>query len=267
MSALVNPHRFGIWTPAALPAGVLSAWYDASVMSSLFQDTAAATPVTAAGDPVGRWNDQTTNGYNVTQATSTARPVLRQDANSKWYLELDATDDRLSFTGTALDLFRNQPQNWLAVAAFTASIAAGTPTLVGFTIAGSNNSIRYSIERTAATLRLRPRRLDADSVATLNASGSLVASTPFVVVTTMDWSTGGGVIRRNGVAASNASLTTAGNTSDTASSSASFARLGSAGTPFWGGGIYAALVGRTLPSAGEITNIEAWLAAKAGVTI
>lgn len=38
-------------------------------------------------------------GNHATQSTAGSRPILRQDANSRWYLEFDGTDDSLS-TGT-----------------------------------------------------------------------------------------------------------------------------------------------------------------------
>lgn len=63
---------------------------------SLYQDTAAATPATADGDPVGRWNDGSGNSRNATQATSTKRPTLRTahaSFNSQKVLEFDGTDD------------------------------------------------------------------------------------------------------------------------------------------------------------------------------
>lgn len=45
---------FGSWTPAALfAASEPGFWYDPSDLSTLFQDTAGTTPVTAAGQPVG----------------------------------------------------------------------------------------------------------------------------------------------------------------------------------------------------------------------
>ena len=50
-------------------------WLDASDRSTLFQDSAGTTPVTALGDPVGRWIDKSGRGNHFVQTTSGARPV------------------------------------------------------------------------------------------------------------------------------------------------------------------------------------------------
>ena len=47
------------WSPARLyTAGEPGAWYDPSDMSTLYQDSAGTTPVTASGQPVGLWLDK-----------------------------------------------------------------------------------------------------------------------------------------------------------------------------------------------------------------
>ncbi len=71
------------------PAGVLAtmndllfsasepgAWYDPSDLSTLFQDAAGTTPVTAVEQPVGGMLDKSGRGNHATQATTTKRPVL-----------------------------------------------------------------------------------------------------------------------------------------------------------------------------------------------
>lgn len=82
------------WTPAALFASSeKGAWFDPSDFSTLFQDSAGTTPVTAVGQPVGRVLDKSGRGNHATQATATARPVLQQDAGGGYYLSLDGVDD------------------------------------------------------------------------------------------------------------------------------------------------------------------------------
>jgi hypothetical protein len=71
-------------------------WYDPSDLSTMFQDSAGTTPVTAAPDPVGRINDKSGNGKHATQATSGARPLLQLDAGGRQYLAVDGVDDILS---------------------------------------------------------------------------------------------------------------------------------------------------------------------------
>ena len=57
------------------------AWYDPSDMSTLFQDAAGTTPVTAVAQPVGRILDKSGRGNHATQATTTKRPVLSRRVN------------------------------------------------------------------------------------------------------------------------------------------------------------------------------------------
>ena len=86
-------------------AGEQGAWYDPSDFSTMFQDAAGSTPVTAVGQAVGRILDKSGRGNHATQTTSTKRPVLQQDANGKYFLLFDGIDDALqtasvNFTGT-----------------------------------------------------------------------------------------------------------------------------------------------------------------------
>ena len=76
--------------------GEKGVWYDPSDLSSMFQDSAGTTPVTAVGQPVGKILDKSGRGNHATQATAAARPVLQQDGNGKYYLAFDGVDDFLS---------------------------------------------------------------------------------------------------------------------------------------------------------------------------
>ena len=58
------------------------AWYDPSDMSTLFQDSAFTTPVTAVEQPVGSILDKSGRGNHATQATTTKRPVLSRRVNT-----------------------------------------------------------------------------------------------------------------------------------------------------------------------------------------
>ena len=57
------------------------AWYDPSDLSTLFQDSAGTTPVTAVEQPVGRMLDKSGRGNHATQSTTTKRPVLSRRVN------------------------------------------------------------------------------------------------------------------------------------------------------------------------------------------
>ena len=58
------------------------AWYDPSDLSTLFQDSAGSTPVTAVEQPVGRMLDKSGRGNHATQVTATKRPVFSRRYNA-----------------------------------------------------------------------------------------------------------------------------------------------------------------------------------------
>ena len=61
---------------ALFSAGEVGAWYDPSDFSTMFQDSAGTTPVTAVEQPVGKILDKSGRGNHASQATSTSRPTL-----------------------------------------------------------------------------------------------------------------------------------------------------------------------------------------------
>ncbi len=66
---------------AMFSRGEPGAWYDPSDLSTLFQDEAGTTPVTAVEQPVGRMLDKSGRGNHATQATTTKRPVYSRRVN------------------------------------------------------------------------------------------------------------------------------------------------------------------------------------------
>lgn len=84
---------------ALFALGEEGAWYDPSDSSTVWQDAAGTTPA-GVGDPVGRIDDKSGNGNHATQSTSAARPVL-QTSGGLWYLDFDGVDDRMVATFAA----------------------------------------------------------------------------------------------------------------------------------------------------------------------
>jgi hypothetical protein len=83
------------WTPAYLfAAGEQGVWYDPSDLSTLFQDTGATVPVTAAGQPVGLIRDKSGRNNHALQPTAASKPILR-NSGLLWWLEFDGVDDFL----------------------------------------------------------------------------------------------------------------------------------------------------------------------------
>lgn len=100
MSFLLNSHRFAVAGPAFDPlslfaGGVAGAWYDPSDLSTMWQDTAAVTPITADGQSVARINDKSGNGKYMIQTTAGLRPIYRASGGLHW-LAFDTIDDKLA---------------------------------------------------------------------------------------------------------------------------------------------------------------------------
>lgn len=55
--------------------GVVGVWFDPNDRSTLFQDTAGTTPITAPGQTVALMRDKSGNGKHATQATAAQRPT------------------------------------------------------------------------------------------------------------------------------------------------------------------------------------------------
>ncbi|MCK8463440.1 hypothetical protein MUY35_06210 [Aliiroseovarius sp. S1339] len=79
------------FSPLALSPSV---FFDPSQTGGLFQDAAATLAVTADSQPVGLWQDLSPNGHDLSQAVSAARPTYRTDGTAHW-IEADGVDDGL----------------------------------------------------------------------------------------------------------------------------------------------------------------------------
>lgn len=91
MSATANPGpstavKVGI-QPVMFGSGERGGWWDPSDIATLFQDTAATTPVTTTGQAVACILDKSGNGNHFIQATSGYRPVYQVDSNGYPYLQ------------------------------------------------------------------------------------------------------------------------------------------------------------------------------------
>jgi hypothetical protein len=76
-------------------AGLL-AWYDASDLSTLAQNSDGTTAASAQSDPVGYLRDKGPNGHNMTQSDNNLRPLLQlNEQGGKSTLLFDGSNDRL----------------------------------------------------------------------------------------------------------------------------------------------------------------------------
>jgi hypothetical protein len=74
--------------------GEKGAWYDPSDLTTMFQDSAGTTPVTADGQPVGLIRDKSGNNNHASQPVANKRPTYRQAGAERW-LDFDGVDDSL----------------------------------------------------------------------------------------------------------------------------------------------------------------------------
>lgn len=91
-----------ITDPIAFFGAALYAWWDVSDISTLFQDTAATTPVTANNDPIGRISDKSGNGRNISQATAGNRPLYKDTLYGAPSALFDKVNDSLVNTAAGI---------------------------------------------------------------------------------------------------------------------------------------------------------------------
>ena len=72
--------------------GEQGAWYDPSDLTTMFQDRAGTTPVTADGQTVGLILDKSGRGNHATAHSDAARPLYRTDGTYHW-IQFDGVDD------------------------------------------------------------------------------------------------------------------------------------------------------------------------------
>jgi len=146
------------FSPASLfTSGVQGAWYDPSDYSSLFQDSAGTTPVTAVEQPVGRMLDKSGNNNHATQATTASRPVLRARYNNFVGTATLATQSvttlaasyKLSFTGTGSITLSGTATGTYSAGTNTITCTAGTLTA---TVVGTVTNADLRLSSTAASM-------------------------------------------------------------------------------------------------------------------
>jgi len=75
-------------------SGEQGVFFDPSDLSTMFQDSAGLTPVTADGQPVGKILDKSGRGNHASQATASKRPLYKTSGGLHW-LQFDGVDDVL----------------------------------------------------------------------------------------------------------------------------------------------------------------------------
>jgi len=113
--------KWGITVPSSPAFTGLSLWLDASDTTTLFQDTAGTTAVTADGQSVACWKDKSGNAYSFTQATSGNRPTFKTAAlNGGNILRWNGTSQYLQ-SSTTLPFFASPSSGGTFFFVFNAS--------------------------------------------------------------------------------------------------------------------------------------------------
>jgi hypothetical protein len=150
----------GPWGGTVVPANPIATLFAGGVrgfaftpwdVTTLFQDSAGTTPVTADGDPVGLMRDVSGNGNHAT-STGTKRPLYKTSGGLSW-LQPDAVDDSMQIASLALSTTMHE---WLAydqtlgVSMFFMEHSANAGANDGHFFLGSNNSA-WTLRRSSAT--------------------------------------------------------------------------------------------------------------------
>lgn len=248
----------GGFSPSQLfAAGEQGFWYDPSDFSTMFQDAAGTTPVTAVGQPVGRILDKSGRGNHATQSTSVARPVLGQEAGGQYYLAFDGTDDCL-FTGN-IDF---SATNKMSVFSGVRKLSDATPGVIAEMSAdwfSNNGTFALTAPNTAAA------NYGWNSRGTISVIGitanSYAAPDTSVLAGLAEISTDTLVLRRNTNQVLN--LTSDQGSGNYGNYPIFIGRRNNSLFPF-NGRIYSLIIRGALTSGTQFTNTEAWVNSKTG---
>ncbi|MFA5186976.1 MAG: hypothetical protein WC551_10890 [Patescibacteria group bacterium] len=248
----------GSWTPAQL-ASPPSFWLDYT-----------STVTDAGGGACSQWNDISGNAWHVTQSSAGARPtIIASGLNGKRTISFDGTADLMTRVNADIAaLYQNQPQGWQFFvlkknATDSPSTSARQDSVNITATGGSRFSLGMNGNGVSDKAQIVVRRLDADSAGIL--IGATTLTTAFNIhMATMDWSAGDGTLYLNGTQdAQNLTLTSSGNTSNTAAAGNVY-YLGQ-GTNFTNSQMFIVMLGRTIPSTVERQKLEGWAAWAGGL--
>jgi hypothetical protein len=201
-----------------------------------FLDTASLkTFVGTSNGFVVTWYDQSGNGRDASNSTTTAQPKIYDSAtaslskrNNKVSLAPDGGDELKVTTG--LDILQNKGYGYcFSVNCSVISSGISYLLLISNNVAGTARFLVDFNRTTNQRNGIGGRRLDANSFTSIQSSSNFSVTNLQLVSSIIDYATSDAYIYRNGTSvASNTSFLTDGNTSNTASASMSL--FGSSGT-------------------------------------
>lgn len=247
------------FTPARLfTSAEAGAWYDPSDLSTLWQDTAGTSPVTADGQAVARIDDKSGNGHHLTQATAANRPLYKTAGGIHW-LEFDGTNDALSVVAAGLRLVGDLT---LSAGIYKNGGSSWGPMLVCEETAGANMPYEWRLSNSATVVE--PQFLSADAASGAISSTSTVTgafATPLVIGARRD--VGATIEHSVNKTRAGAAYTQvpAGGTSTFVMGSRTALDI------FLAGRIYGAVIHGSTLSDTDLSRLETWLGTKSGLTL
>jgi hypothetical protein len=153
-------------------------WFDPSDLSTLWQDTAGTTPVTADGQSVARIDDKSGNGRHMIQGTAAARPLYKTAGGLHWLL-FDGVDDEFhaADSTTAYDYVLPQTNEMTVAAGYLDLLSSQeNGSLIEYSNSQSRQlRLQFCVVNNGGTYRLRTR-LNASPSLDTNISGATISN-------------------------------------------------------------------------------------------
>lgn len=227
--------------PATLYAsGEAGAWWDPSDLTTLFQDAAGTTPVTADGQPVLRMNDKSGNGRHLTSDSSARAPVYKTDGTRHWLLT-DGTDDYL-------EVLFALSQPWQRVSGIRTNAWVSGGRVFGRGAGGANGQL---------LMNGSSPRLDMFSGNLAPVTSGVAVGADAVITETVNGAS-------SSIAPSSGAAATIGDTGTGAVSGVTIARLGSDTTGAANIRFYGAIMRAGLMTSDQLTGAKLYMKAKCG---
>jgi hypothetical protein len=235
----------------------LKGWWEPADISTLFQDTAAATPISADLQTLGRINDKSGNGLNLTQATAANRPTYRTGTNPK--LTFDGVNDILQ--SAVGQTFCDANGQWAMIMAIKLAALTDQIQFVADNVGGSALTETF-LTTTVTTGVPRSQLRLANTSNQFDSAAALDTAQPYVLFAqAVNGSPSTVELFKDGV--SDGSSNNGGTTIQSGTAQLYIGDYPGNGTPFSGDLFFAAIVAGTL-TAGERANLITYAGSKCG---
>ena len=243
---------------AAILAGFAGpkVWYDLSDLTTLFQDSAGTTPVTALGQPIGRILDKSGAGNLAVQVTAGSRPLWQRS-----FAAFDGVDD--SWSTATIDFTSTDKVTVIAGVRKLSDAADGT--IQEF---GPSNAVSgmFYLRAPGSGASTKFEFLSRGTSMAVPFTSSATFSAPISVVATGigDIGTPSATLRLNGAVIS--TIITSQGTGPYGNYPLYIGRRNETSVPF-NGNIYGLIIIGRLLTATELSTMERYMAAQTGVVL